>query len=189
MNSFLGTGYVGTKPELRTVVVEGGERRVCHFRFYSDHRVPDGKGSYVDQGGLWFRVTVWGRRAEHVARVIDKGMLVQVMGTVHLHRWRHKDTGEEHSELRIDAARGSVTLVLMFVDQVQTTPRQGKSEGLESVADADPDDQPDEGSVPLEPATADGEEGESLESAAQSAGSTDSTDVGSTRKGGRQRVR
>lgn len=52
------------------------------------------------------------------------------------------------------------------------------------------DGQADEGSVPLEPVTADVEEGESLESAlAQSPGSTDSTDVGSTGKGGRRRVR
>lgn len=182
MNSFVGTGIVGTKPELRAVQGRDGERQVCHFRFYNDHRVPDGKGGYVDQGGMWFRVTVWGRWAEHVARVIDKGMLVQVIGTVYEHHWVQKDTGLERSELRIDASRGSgsVTLVLLFVDQVQTTPRQGKPAGLETGTEQD------EGQVPLEPLEPDMVDGPQESALAQSAGQADTSK--GTRKGGRRRA-
>lgn len=191
MNSFEGTGFVGTRPELRTVAVNGEDRQVCHFRFYIDRRVPDGKGGYVDQGGLWFRVTVWGRMAEHVTRVIDKGMLVHVRGTVYLHCWMNKDTGEERSELRIDASRGSdaVTLVLMFVDQVQATQRPGKPAELDAAnTGTDLEGQADEEPVPFEPVPIDGEGGDLQESVlAQSAGPT-VTD-GGTKKGGRRRAR
>lgn len=125
MNSFEGIGFVGTRPELRTVAING----------------------------------------------------------------------EERSELRIDASRGSdaVTLVLLFVDQVQATPRPGKPAGLDVAnTGTDLESHADEESVPLEPVAIDGEDGEQQESVlAQSAGPTvtDAVTDGGTKKGGRRRAR
>lgn len=131
-NTFTGTGNLGAVPSLRNVDVqaEGGgkeKRAVCDLRVYIDRRIPDGKGEFVDRGGFWLTASLWGPRAEAAAKLLSKGARVTVSGTLYLHTWKDKESGEDRTDLRLDA--DDVTLNLLRIDSVEFQPARGASNG------------------------------------------------------------
>lgn len=141
-NTFTAVGNLGGAPSLRHVDVptEGGrkeKRAVCDLRVYVDRRVPDGKGGFEDRGGFWVTASLWGPRAEAAAKLLSKGARVHVSGTLYLHVWAEKGTGEERSELRLDA--DDVSLSLLRIESVTfSVPRSASAvaNGLSPANDA-----------------------------------------------------
>lgn len=124
-NTFTGTGNLGAAPSLRNVDVpaEGGgkeKRAVCDLRVFIDRPVPDGKGKFVDRGGFWLTAILWGPRAEAIAKLLGKGARVTVIGTLYVHTWDDRESGETRSDLRLDA--DEVLLNLLRVESVQFMP-------------------------------------------------------------------
>ena len=86
-NKFKGTGNLGKTPELKFIETADGKRAVANFsiRFDRDKRLDD--GSYVDNGGFWLDVAIFGKKAEQVAKVLSKGSRVYAEGSLKQQTW------------------------------------------------------------------------------------------------------
>jgi single-strand DNA-binding protein len=71
-------GNLGNDPELRTTP---NEIPVCNFSL-AVHRQWTNRDGEQSEKTTWFRVTVWQRQAETVARYLRKGSRVLVVGEV-----------------------------------------------------------------------------------------------------------
>lgn len=101
---FFGEGNVGKAPALRYNAVNGEQRAVLNMSVRFDHRVQDDEGVYKDEGGFWAAVSYWGKRAEHVAKLLKKGARVSVQGEQFCEVWADEETGEEKSRMKINAS-------------------------------------------------------------------------------------
>ena len=63
-------GNLGRDPEMRYTP---NGRPVTQFSVAVSHSKPDGQGGWVDEGTDWFRVSVFGDRAERAAEQLRKG--------------------------------------------------------------------------------------------------------------------
>ncbi len=114
-NQFIGRGNLGADPELKHVEIEGETRSVAELRIYFDRPVPDGEGGFIDKGGFWLPVNLWGPKAEVIAKHLCKGARVRVEGTLVQDTWEDKDGGEVS---RIEVQADSVDLDLARVEAV-----------------------------------------------------------------------
>lgn len=121
-NEFRGRGNLGAVPVLKQVEVDGEPRSVAQLRVYFDRSVPDGDGGFIDRGGFWLDVSLWGSKGEAAVRVLRKGARVSVSGTLVNQEWTDKESGETRSrfELRAD----NVDLDLVRVDNVEWRNRE-----------------------------------------------------------------
>jgi single-strand DNA-binding protein len=125
-NRFAGVGNVGAAPELRWVGVRGEPRPVLELRVYFDRRVPRGDGKFEDDGGFWLTVSQWGSRAEDLAKLLQKGARIQVMGTLRQEEWEDRETGANRSELRVTA--DAIFIDPVCLESVVYRPRRASSE-------------------------------------------------------------
>lgn len=82
------TGRAGADAELRFTP---NGKTVAEIRLAETHRRRDDAGVWSDDGTTWYRVTLWGQRAEHVADVIRKGALLVVTGDLRVREFEAKD--------------------------------------------------------------------------------------------------
>lgn len=101
-NEFSGSGYLGTKPELKVVGDE--QRKVADMRVYFDKPVLNtDTGEFTDQGGFWLDVSAWDHLAEDVVRLLTKGMRIKVAGSLKHNSWTDEQSGEERSKFTLYA--------------------------------------------------------------------------------------
>jgi single-strand DNA-binding protein len=92
-------GNLGRDPEMRYTP---NGRPVTEFSVAVSHSRPDGSGGWVDEGTDWYRVTVWGERAERTAEQFRKGNKVFVEGRFRTREYEAKD-GQKRTSLEITA--------------------------------------------------------------------------------------
>ena len=92
-------GNLGRDPEMRYTP---SGRPVTEFSVAVSHSKPDGSGGWVDEGTDWYRVTVWGDRAERTAEQFRKGNKVFVEGRFRTREYEAKD-GQKRTALEITA--------------------------------------------------------------------------------------
>jgi single-strand DNA-binding protein len=92
-------GNLGRDPEMRYTP---NGRPVTEFSVAVGHSRPDGNGGWVDEGTDWYRVTVWGDRAERTAEQFRKGNKVFVEGRFRTREYEAKD-GQKRTSLEITA--------------------------------------------------------------------------------------
>jgi len=92
-------GNLGRDPEMRYTP---NGRPVTEFSVAVSHSRPDGSGGWVDEGTDWYRVTVWGDRAERTAEQFRKGNKVFVEGRFRTREFEGKD-GQKRTSLEITA--------------------------------------------------------------------------------------
>ena len=102
-NRFQGVGNLGAKPELKRIDQNGELEAVLELRIYFDRRVPGGEDldSFEDRGGFWITASLWGKRAERAAALLDKGMRVFVTGTLLTDTWLDSASAEKRTEMRL----------------------------------------------------------------------------------------
>lgn len=125
-NSYQGTGNLGDSPTLKTVQVNGEDRKVAELRVFFDNYRPDGQGGVEQTGGHWLDVSIWDYKAEQVARLLRKGARVYVIGRLELDTWADRETGEPREKLRLVA--DDVLLSLTRVKGVEFEARRGEDE-------------------------------------------------------------
>jgi len=125
-NSYQGTGNLADSPSLKTVQVNGEDRKVAELRVFFDHYRPDGQGGLEQTGGHWLDVSVWDYKAEQAARLLRKGARVHVIGRLELDSWTDRETGEPREKLRLVA--DDVLLSLTRVKGVEFEARRGEEE-------------------------------------------------------------
>jgi single-strand DNA-binding protein len=92
-------GNLGRDPEMRYTP---NGRPVTEFSVAVGHSKPDGAGGWIDEGTDWYRVTVWGDRAERTAEQFRKGNKVFVEGRFRTREYEAKD-GQKRTSLEITA--------------------------------------------------------------------------------------
>lgn len=114
-NKFKGTGNLGRAPELKYINTADGQRAVANFsvRFDRDKRTDNGE--YVDNGGFWLDVAIFGNQAMRVVETLSKGNRVFAEGSLKQQIW-DKD-GVAQSRLILEASY--IALDLLGVESIQ----------------------------------------------------------------------
>jgi single-strand DNA-binding protein len=92
-------GNLGRDPELRYTP---NGKAVTQFSVAVSHSRPDGQGGWIDDGTDWYRVSVFGDRADRAAEQLRKGNKVFVEGRFKSREFEGKD-GEKRTSLDITA--------------------------------------------------------------------------------------
>lgn len=87
LNRVMLFGNVGADPDLRTT--QGGTA-VMNLRLATTERYKDNAGAWQDRTE-WHSVTVWGKRAEALHRILAKGSTVFVEGSLRTSSYDAKD--------------------------------------------------------------------------------------------------
>jgi single-strand DNA-binding protein len=97
------TGRVGNTPEPRyfddgkvVVNLSVANRR----KYHNIERLHEGIQTGEEETD-WYRCEIWGRTAEYVAKYVDKGMRVSVVGSLNIDSWVDKDTQENRSSAKL----------------------------------------------------------------------------------------
>ena len=90
-------GNLGRDPEMRYTP---NGKPVTQFSVAVSHSKPDGQGGWVDEGTDWYRVSVFGDRAERAAEQLRKGNKVFVEGRFKTREFEAKD-GEKRLSLDV----------------------------------------------------------------------------------------
>jgi single-strand DNA-binding protein len=115
-NRFEGKGNVGSAPTLKTVAVRGEDRQVAEIRVFFDEYSRGEDGEFEQTGGIWLAVSVWGRRAEQVARLLRKGARVMVQGE--LRTFEYTPDGTDVKVPGFQVVADDVLLTLARVESV-----------------------------------------------------------------------
>lgn len=105
VNSAVISGHIGKMPELR--FTKSGTA-VLSFSVAVNERIKDDEGEWTDRPS-WVKVTVFGRRAEGLSKILTSGSKVVVSGRLREDRW--ENNGVKKSSLgmiadEIDLAGG-----------------------------------------------------------------------------------
>jgi single-strand DNA-binding protein len=92
-------GNLGRDPEMRYTP---NGKAVTQFSVAVSHSRPDGQGGWIDDGTDWYRVSVFGDRADRAADQLRKGNKVFVEGRFKSREFEGKD-GEKRTSLDITA--------------------------------------------------------------------------------------
>lgn len=87
MNKAILMGNLGQEPELR--MAQSGTA-VLNLRLATNRRTKGADGEWTDETD-WHSVVVFGRRAEGLAKVVQKGSKVLVEGRLQTREWEGKD--------------------------------------------------------------------------------------------------
>lgn len=103
MNKVTLFGNLGSDPELR--VTQGGQA-VLKLSVATNETFLDSKGTQQTRTE-WHRVTVWGRRAEALAKLLRKGEKVLIEGE--LRTSKYEKNGETHYSTEVHAIQVELT--------------------------------------------------------------------------------
>jgi len=92
-------GNLGRDPEMRYTP---NGKPVTQFSVAVSHSKPDGQGGWVDEGTDWYRVSVFGDRAERAAEQLRKGTKVFVEGRFKTREFEGND-GQKRTSLDVTA--------------------------------------------------------------------------------------
>ncbi len=103
MTAIKGLVRLGANPELRFVGSGDDKKAVCEIRGrFINSKLDKGTGEWIDLG-FWATVNVWGRCAEPAAKMLSKGDLIYIDGTMVMNTWPDKENeGEEISGFKVD---------------------------------------------------------------------------------------
>jgi single-strand DNA-binding protein len=86
-NKIIAIGNLGRDPELR--YTPQGDA-VCDFSIATSEKKRDKAGEFQDVT-IWFKVTLWGKKAETASKYLTKGRSVYVEGRLQIEEWTDRD--------------------------------------------------------------------------------------------------
>lgn len=92
-------GYLGRDPEIR-YTPDG--QAVCNFSVATSEKRKDRSGEAQDIT-TWFKITVWGKRAEIANQYLSKGKQIYIEGTLRQEEWTDRD-GAKRTSLVVNAS-------------------------------------------------------------------------------------
>ena len=85
-------GNIGTTPEFKIVTKDGVEHKIVAMRVCDDTFVKDpATKKPVVAKSVWYEVSLFGDKAEHLAKVLQTGMRINVEGVLSAHAYLDKD--------------------------------------------------------------------------------------------------
>jgi single-strand DNA-binding protein len=137
-------GYLGKDPEIR-YTPDG--QAVCHFNVATTERRKDRTGE-AQEITTWFKITVWGKRAETANQYLAKGKQVYIEGTLRQEEWTDRE-GVKRTSLAVNAS--DFQFLGTKGDEgsggFQSQPSQGRKS--EKHADNDDLDAPSDNDIPF----------------------------------------
>lgn len=97
-NKIVVVGYLGRDPEIR-YMTDG--TAVCNFSVATTEKKKDRSGEFQDVT-TWFRINVWGKRAEIANQYLSKGKLIYIEGTLTQQEFTDRD-GNKRTSLEVKA--------------------------------------------------------------------------------------
>jgi len=120
---FTAAGRAGHDAELRYTP---DATAVASFSLAVDQSYKDDNGQWVDKA-LWLRVSVFGPRAEKIAELVKKGMLLLVLSkNIRIDSWNDRNTKE---------ARAALSLIADDIQILQWPKREGETGEGEAAGD------------------------------------------------------
>lgn len=92
-------GYLGKDPEIR-YTPDG--QAVCNFSVATSEKRKDRTGE-AQEITTWFKITVWGKRAEVANQYLSKGKQVYIEGTLRQEEWTDRE-GLKRTSLVVNAS-------------------------------------------------------------------------------------
>jgi single-strand DNA-binding protein len=92
-------GYLGKDPEIR-YTPDG--QAVCNFSVATSERRKDRTGE-AQEITTWFKITVWGKRAEVANQYLAKGKQIYIEGTLRQEEWTDRE-GIKRTSLVVNAS-------------------------------------------------------------------------------------
>jgi single-strand DNA-binding protein len=92
-NKIIAIGNLGRDPELR--YTPQGDA-VCDFSIATNEKKRDKAGEFQDIT-TWFKVTLWGKKAENASKYLTKGKSVYVEGRLQVEEWTDRDGKSRHT--------------------------------------------------------------------------------------------
>lgn len=86
-NKIILIGNLGRDPELRYTP---SGLAVCDFSVATNEKKKDGNGEFQDIT-TWFKITLWGDKAENASKYLEKGRQVYIEGRIRLSEWTDRD--------------------------------------------------------------------------------------------------
>lgn len=85
-------GNLGNDPDFK--ILQSGTQ-VCNFNIATNEREKVGD-EWVDKT-LWFKIAVWGKKAEACAKFLKKGSMVFVQGPIAVEQWTDRENNPQVS--------------------------------------------------------------------------------------------
>jgi len=98
INKVLLTGNLTRDPELKSLP---NGTSVLDFGIAVNDRKRNPQTEQWEDVPNFFDCTVFGNRAESLARYLAKGMKVAIEGRLHWHQWQDRDTGQNRSKVDV----------------------------------------------------------------------------------------
>ncbi len=86
-NKVILIGNLGRDPELRYTP---SGLAVCDFSVATNEKKKDSNGEFQDIT-TWFKITLWGDKAENASKYLEKGRQVYIEGRIRLSEWTDRD--------------------------------------------------------------------------------------------------
>lgn len=137
-NKIIIVGNLGKDPELR-YTPQGDP--VCSFSLATNEKRKDKSGEYQDQT-TWFRVTLWGKKAEAANQYLVRGRPVYIEGRLRVEEWTDRDGKPRHT-LEVNATD------MQFIGGGNKEESQAKAAGASGGAPAGGDAPLDDDDVPF----------------------------------------
>jgi single-strand DNA-binding protein len=90
-------GNLGNAPDMRATA---NGTPVLNFRLATSERVKRGE-SWEDHTE-WHNIVVWGKRAEGLSRILDKGSTVMIEGKLRTREWEKDGAKRYTTEIHVD---------------------------------------------------------------------------------------
>ncbi|MCW8336316.1 single-stranded DNA-binding protein [Vibrio paucivorans] len=126
---FIFDGNIGMTPELRWQPANersnGEVRPLLKFNVKYDRliKTQNPEHSYEDKGGFWVDISYWGRDAEALSKLLQKGMRVRIEGELRLDTWEDKNNpGQMASGMALTAS--TISIMAQRLDTVLLKARQ-----------------------------------------------------------------
>jgi len=135
-------GYLGKDPEIR-YTPDG--QAVCNFSVATTEKRKDRTGE-AQEITTWFKITVWGKRAETANQYLSKGKQVYIEGTLRQEEWTDRE-GVKRTSLVVNASDFQFLGTKGDEGGFQSQPSQGRKS--EKPADNDDFNAPSDNDIPF----------------------------------------
>lgn len=131
-NKILIVGNLGRDPELR-YTPQGDP--ICSFSLATNEKRKDKSGELQDRT-TWFKVTLWGKKAEAAAQYLTKGRPVYIEGRLRLEEWTDRE-GKARTTLEVNATE------MQFIGGNKQDDEVPKAKATSASGQVDPTPPPD----------------------------------------------
>jgi single-strand DNA-binding protein len=137
MSVFQDKVRLAAPPELKYVGKSEEKSAVAELRVRVPNIKRDSDGNFKERG-FWANVSVWGKCAEQLVKLVTTGDQIYLIGNLYQDKWKDKETGDEKTGIKIDCRLAFPWLP--DLESLKYKPRKAKDGGGHQDADSEDDE-------------------------------------------------